>query len=361
MEEAGKTSGSNKREDEISLKDILLKLQEGWRYLLGKWKLIVLVGLLGGGLGLVYSIIKKPKYVAELTFVLEESKASALGAYAGIASQFGIDLGGNSSSGVFAGDNIMEFLRSRLMIEKALLSGMGYVNGKQVSLAECYIDFNEMRKGWSDKPALKNLYFPINPDRQKFSLQQDSILNIIQSEVGKKYLNIEKVDKKLSFVGVACTSIDEQFSKLFTEKLVKEATNFYVDTKTKRNKVNVDRLQAQADSLEVLLNKKTYSAAVTLDLNSNPAKQIASVKSELAMRDKMVLQTMYGEVVKNLELSKIGMAQETPVIQIIDTPILPLKKEKLGKLKGIIIGGFLSGFLMMIYLLVRKFFRDIMM
>ncbi len=55
---------------------------------------------------------------------------------------------------------------------------------------------------------------------------------------------------------------------------------------------------------------------------------MASIGSELAMRDKTVLQTMYGEVVKNLEISKIAMAQETPIIQIVDMPILPLEKTK---------------------------------
>ena len=124
--------------------------------------------------------------------------------------------------------------------------------------------------------------------------------------------------------------------------------------------MSVDRLQSQADSLENMLNKKTYSAAVAQDINANPARQVASVGVELVLRDKMVLQTMYAEVIKNLELSKLAMAQETPVIQIIDTPILPLDRKKFGKLKGLILGTFLGGFLTIIALIIRKVYREIM-
>lgn len=69
---------------------------------------------------------------------------------------------------------------------------------------------------------------------------------------------------------------------------------------------------------------------------------------------------MYAEVVKNLELSKIAMAQETPVIQVVDSPILPLEKIRLGKLKGIVFGGLIGGVLVIASLILRKTYRDIL-
>jgi hypothetical protein len=347
------------RKDEISLKELILKIQKWWRYLLSRWLVILIFGLVGGGLGIIFSLFQKPDYIGELTFVVEDSKSNPFSAYAGLASQFGIDLGGGASgSGVFEGDNIMEFLKSRLMIEKTLLGPVVY-EGKTLSLADLYIDFMELREKWKGKAGLENLHFPVSSSRKEFFRQQDSILNVIQQAIVKNVLKVEKPDKKLSFIAVTTTSRNEIFSKIFTERLVKEATGFYIDTKTKRNKINVDRLQLQADSLEVLLNRKTYSAAATQDLNFNPAKQVAGVSTELALRDKLVLQTMYGEVVKNLELSKIAMAQETPVIQIVDTPILPLKKKKFGPIKGIALGGFIGGMLIVMILFMRKVYKDI--
>lgn len=345
--------------DEVSLKDIILKLRGWWRYLLSKWLIILFFGIAGAALGLTYAWIKKPKYAASLTFVLEENKGGGLSSYAGIASQMGIDLSGSSGIGVFSGDNIIEFLQSRFIVEKALLSPVND-NGKRISLATLYINVNDLRRKWKDDIGLQQINFPVDPDRSKFSRLQDSVLNDLYQGIVKRNMVVEKPDKKSSFISVSCISADEIFSKVFTEQLVKEATDFYIDTKTKRSRRNVDLLAAKADSLERLLNKKTYSIAESEDLNQNPIRRIATVSSELASRDRLVLQTIYGEVLKNLELSRMSMAQATPAIQIVDTPILPLKVVKTGKLKGFIAGLFLGVFLTIMVLTVRKIFKEVM-
>jgi uncharacterized protein involved in exopolysaccharide biosynthesis len=63
--------------------------------------------------------------------------------------------------------------------------------------------------------------------------------------------------------------------------------------------------------------------------------------------------------VKQSELAKVTLRKETPLIQIIDRPILPLKKDKFGKAKGIVIGGFLAGFLGLIFFVFNRFFKSL--
>lgn len=345
--------------DNITLKDLFIRVQGWWKYLTSKWIIIVSFGLLGGILGLTASFLIQKKYVAELTFILEETNQSPLGAYMGLASQFGIDLGVNAGSGIFSGDNIMQFLKSRLIVEKTLLAPIPE-DGKTITLADKYIHFTQMNEGWEKDSSLKDLKFPLNTDRKNFNIKQDSVLNEIYKEILKSKLKVEKTDPKVSFISVKVTTTDELFSKIFAETLVNKAIEFYIDTKTKRAKSSVDRLQGQADSLEVSLNRQTYSVAARQDLNLNPAKQMAGVGTELALRDKMVLQTMYGEVMKNLEMSKMAMAQETPIIQIVDRPILPLTKDRLGKAKGILIGALAAAFLTSLVLLMKRFYKSIM-
>ncbi len=66
------------------------------------------------------------------------------------------------------------------------------------------------------------------------------------------------------------------------------------------------------------------------------------------------------QLLNNLEIAKVGLRKETPLIQIIDKPILPLKKEKVGKLKSSIFGGFLAGFLTILVLIFKKLFAGIL-
>jgi uncharacterized protein involved in exopolysaccharide biosynthesis len=68
-----------------------------------------------------------------------------------------------------------------------------------------------------------------------------------------------------------------------------------------------------------------------------------------------MLQTMYGEVVKNLELSKTMAAIEEPLIQVIDVPRYPLEDDGGGALKYLVIGGVLGGLLMVVLIIIRSY------
>jgi uncharacterized protein involved in exopolysaccharide biosynthesis len=65
------------------------------------------------------------------------------------------------------------------------------------------------------------------------------------------------------------------------------------------------------------------------------------------------------ELVKQTELAKVTLRKETPLIQIIDRPILPLAKERFGKAKGILSGGILAGFFTVLVLILRRIFKEI--
>jgi hypothetical protein len=99
-----------------------------------------------------------------------------------------------------------------------------------------------------------------------------------------------------------------------------------------------------------------YAAIKAHDANPNlnPAMQVLRVPSQQRQVDVQANTAILTELVKNLELAKLALRRETPLIQVIDKPVLPLEKEQLGKLKGMIIGAFLAGFLTVLYLLAIK-------
>ncbi len=346
-------------DDEISLKEVVLKFKELFYYLLSKWKLIVLAALFGGILGFLYAYFKKTIYTAECTFVLEEQgSGGGLGQYAGIASMVGIDLGGGGNNGIFQGDNIIELYKSRSMITKTLLSS-GDFNGKKELLIDRYIEFNKFRDKWADRSDLKNISF--NIPEEKYTIKHDSIIGDIVKDIDKNYLTVTKPDKKLSIISVQVKSKDELFAKQFTDKIVENVNDFYVQTKTKKSFENLQILQKQADSVRRVLNYSIGGAAAAVDANpnANPALQILRVPSQRRQVDVQASSAIYGEVVKNLEIARISLRKETPLIQIVDKPILPLDKVKVGKIKGAFIGLFIGGFLSVFFLLGKKIFTGL--
>jgi len=346
--------------DEVSVADFFAKIRSLFRYLKNKWKLILLMGFLGAGIGVLYSIIKKPLYTATCTFVLEEgNQAGSLGQYAGLASLAGIDIGGGGN-GIFSPDNILELYKSRLMIEKTLLS-QGDFNGKQQLLIDRYINVNKLRVAGKKKGQIDSITFYGAPE--KFSRKQDSIITDIVYTIDKKILDVSKPDKKLSIIEVDVKSTDEEFSKQFNDKLVENVNDFYTKTKIKKSYQNVQTLQKQADSVRQVLDLALNGVASTMDAspNANPALMSLRVPSQKKQIDVQANTAIYSEIVKNLEISKISLRQEKPLIQVIDPPVLPLAVDRLGKLKGLIIGFVLGMLVASIIVVTKKVYQSIIL
>ncbi len=343
--------------DEISLKELIQKIKEWIAYLKTQWKLIMGIAALGGIIGFVYASFQKTTYLATTTFVLEEDKGGGMGGAMGLASSFGFDLGGGGG-GLFTSSNIIELMKSRLVVEKTLLNPV-QVAGKEISLADYYAQINKLKEGWAKKPNLSNISFPVNADRTKFSLEQDSILYSISAGLTKNNLVIAQKDKKVSIISLTVKTESELFSKLFCEQLLKETSDFYIETKSKKSRLNVDILQHQADSIRAELNSAITGVATASDnvYNLNPALNVKRTPSTRRQVDVQANTAILTQLVAQLELSKVSLRKETPLVQLIDRPILPLEKEKVGRLKSLVLGGFLAGFLTVLYLVFGQLYR----
>ncbi len=319
--------------EEPSLKIVIIKVQNWISYIKKHTVTILAMGLLGAVVGVTYAYLKKPEYTAKLSFALEDEKGGGgLGAYAALAGQFGIDLGG-SGGGAFAGDNILELMKSRTMVEKTLLLPVK-IDNKSITLAQHYINFNDFDEDWNNK-----VQFPVGANRQHFTQEQDSLLGEFYKELIKRNLYVDKINKKLSIITVNVTTKNQQFSKYFAELLVKNVADFYIDTKTRKSTLNLAILQRQTDSVKRELNQALTGVASSLDVNPNPnpARLVLRVPSQKRQVDVQANTAILTELVKNLEISKLSLRKETPLIQIIDVPIFPLEKTKMGLTKtGII-------------------------
>jgi uncharacterized protein involved in exopolysaccharide biosynthesis len=345
--------------DEISLKELIKKGREWYLYLLSQWKVIALAGVLGAALGLIYSYRQKPLYTATLSFALEDEKSGGLGGALGLASSFGIDLGGGGGS-VFTGSNLTELFKSRSIVEQTLLTPVTQ-NGKVISMAEMYIQNREWRESWNDKPELASIQFLPNADRKDYTRAHDSILGVMYGDLSKNNLIVGQKDKKIAIISIDVTSNNELFAKFFTEALVKKVSDFYIETKSKKSRENMDILERQTDSIRRELNSAITGVAIANDntFNLNPALNVRRAPSARRQVDVQANTAILTELVKQTEMAKVTLRKETPLIQVIDQPILPLKKEKFGKAKGVMLGGILAGFLITMFLIVRRVFKRI--
>lgn len=339
--------------DQINLSEILFQINEIFRFLLKQKISIILFVILGSALGIFYSTTIKTKYSSTLSFVIEGENYG--GGLASLANSFGFGRAGNSQ-GVFNNANILELLKTKKLLQKALLEPSQFDKNK--SLADEYIEFNQWRKKWEDEPKLKDIHFAPYTPKGKLTLQQNQILSKIYSSLSRE-LKVEHKNPDNSIIYIDLETTSETFTKHFPELLIKVVSQYYIESKTRKAKANYETLKKQTDSVRNELYSSISGVAVANDNTFflNPAfnvKRVPSAHKEVSVQANQII---LGELVKNLELARMNLLNETPFIEIIDSPVLPLQKHKFGKIKGALIGGILGGFIIVSFFVLRIFWR----
>ena len=352
---------TNTGTETIKYSELKAVIQRFLNYFISQYKIILFITLITSALGLLYGKIQPSTYKATSTFIVEDKSGKGGGGLSGLASQFGIDVGGltGGGAGLFDGDNILEIIKSRSIIEKVLLTKMEEPSSlKGQTIADYYIQINNLAPAFESKNInVKSLNFAGLTEGAKHTVQQDSILYILFSKINKD-ISVEKKNKKSTIITLELVSGDQVFSKTFTEELLKQTSDLYIDIKTGNLSRSINKIQQKADSLQNSLTgiyQKSFQAENATKLyNVNSSLRINTSQTEIAARDKTVSSTLYGEVVKNLETLKLSLINQTPVIQVLDTPKYPLFDQRTPARYSLIIG-FAIGFVLSFFYALYKY------
>ncbi|GEM62161.1 hypothetical protein SF1_01430 [Sphingobacterium faecium NBRC 15299] len=349
-----------KQTKELTFKELLLIVQDWIKYFLSKWYVLMITGIIGGGMGYFYANRKEPVYTATTTFVLEAGESGGgMGQMAGLAALAGVDVSGGSNS-LFQGDNLFALYKSRTMLEQALLSSNPLDTNEL--LVNQYIRFNNINLKGSKK--LNNTKVDFKKDPRLFDVStlrmRDSLIGIFTHNIVKNNLKIDKVDKKASIIKVEINATNEDFAKSFNEVLVSTVNNFYVRTKTKKSLDNIAILQVKTDSVKAVMNGNIATAAVIIDAtpNLNPTRQAKRiVPTQRSQFSAETNKAILGQLVQNLEMAKMSLMKEAPLIEKIDIPIYPLLSTNTSKTKMVVLGFIATIFLTLFGLLLIRIIK----
>ncbi|MEQ8684147.1 MAG: exopolysaccharide biosynthesis protein [Imperialibacter sp.] len=338
-------------EDKISLRELIERARNLLDYVFDNWKVVGLCVVLGGILGFLYTL-RKPTYVAETTFALEES--SKLDQLSGLATSVGIDVGalGGDEENLFKGENILELYKSKKMLIEALLTEADY-QGKPEKLIYPFARELKWDQKWESKPYLRGINFDI--PREQFTHRHDSILLEAVEELKDSYVEVEKPSRRLNIISVKVRFKDAIFARIFDAELVRVVNDFYYHSKTRKSQETVETFQHQADSIRASVNNSMIGIASTMEFapNLNSLYKTKTVPLQQKQIDLQISLAAYGEIIKSLELAKLSLRDKQPLIQIIDKPLNYLENNKWKWYKGLVIGAFLGGVLSCLFFLFK--------
>lgn len=340
------------KKEEISLVELYIRLRETLSFLWQQKIAIVLIGIIGGSIGLTYAFYTPVKYNAKLSFIVDQQSSSGISAFSGLASNFGFSSLG-VENGLYENQvNLISYFKSRSVIEEALLSKIpGSVNN--------FADEFAQLTGLKDNERLKGIDFN---KVENFSIREDSLLyEMYQSILDEEYLLVTVPDKDGSIIQINFISESQEFAKNFTERLLEIVAKNYLNTQTKLSRKNVNILQHQTDSVRQVLNNALNENANATDqvFGLNPAFAVERVPVGKKQIDIEVSSVVLKELVKNLEMAKVQLMDQTPLIEVIDRPKYPLEEVKNGKIITTFKFGIIAIFIFILFLLIIKFIKKL--
>ena len=349
-------------DDEITLKELIMKIKEFWHELLKNWLWIGFIILPFFGFFVYKAMTTKPTYDADLTFMVNDDEGGGMGGMAGLLGTFGL---GGKGGGEFNLEKMLQLLKTRKILQTVLFQ-KETIDGQNDYYGNHIINLYEWHEKWKeDTTGLKNFLF--TSDRfLEFDNSSNRALKSIHSQIiGNSKKKIKGIlsssyDEDTGIMKIEIKSINEDFSIKFLNALFDELSRYYIAKTIEKPKITHDIVKEKRDSIFGALQSSQYALASFMDANRGLFKvkdQLKRLRLEGKVKE---LTAMYTETVKNLEMADFSLKNKTPVIQAIDTPLSPIEPTKISLIKNGLIGILLGGFLGAFYFIGRKIFRDAM-
>ena len=343
--------------DEITLKELILKIKEYGREIVRKWWVVLIFLVLCCGFMLYKQSKSKPDYTASLTFIVKTDGGLSFG---GLSALLG---GGGGNTKL---DRLMEFARSRRVIQTTLFNPID-IQGDTNFFANHLIKDLDLHKSWQkDTTGLKDFLFKLS-DAERLSnpnnftrLENKVLLNLHNTLAGKTAIFSAGYDKKSEIITLGITTHNEELSINFLKSLYANLTTYYIREATSKEEKTYANLRMQVDSVKRAMDGSTLAAARAQDAGRGTFLEEDKEKIDKLRREGMISATVYGEALKNLAMATVSKENSVPTVKDLDMPIAPIKPEQLSLIKALAIGIALGLFLGSLFVVVRKIFLDAM-
>ena len=341
---SGATTSNPMADDEITLKDIILKIQEWFSIVWPHRKNIIIYSLAIGLLAALYTkFLTKPTYSASYQLFFEE-EGGGISSAMRLASSFGFSLGG--AGGATSSITVQEYLTSRDNIAKAMVAKLD--SGRLVD--RYYAKALEKDEEFAEKFSKK---FGTN---QRYT---DSVLTEITVALNEEHLGAS-MDEETGVVSFSVNFKDEAFVYDLSNQLIANTEEAFIDWKKEKSQDAVDAFQGKVDSLELAIDATLRRLGEYEDQNNSLVSSVDKMKRMRLTIDMEALKVAYGEYIKGLEMSKAELMNLEPPFKYFDAPTYPLNKEKGSAAKAGVFGSVITGFLLVLFFIGRVEAKNIM-
>jgi len=319
-----------------SLTDFILKTKPYLRILWQNRLKLIIINVIILLLTVAYLLFLAKPYYKSTVIVLPDygNKGSEmLGQFSGLASLAGVSVGDTPPTQIY----------QNLLTSETVLSDVIYTKYQTKEF---------------DKPVDLIQYFEIEPDESlSKDLQKRKMFLSLYTSLSKKIITTD-LDRMTKILTVTVEMPESKLSADVANKLV-ESLDQYVRTKRKsfaseQRKYLETRVLQVKDTLTISEEKLKDFRSQNRMIMQSPELQLEQTR---LMRNVEIQQTVYGELLKQLELVKLSEVKDTPVINERELAKEPIMKTGPKRMITLIIIAFFSLLFTTAYFILRGGFK----
>lgn len=291
----------------------------------------------------LFVFFRSQNYVAESSLFLKNSKQSKLFS---IASTLG--LGGETEVSF---DKIKSVVESDYILNQLLFTKIK-IKKKEDYLYNHLVDLRKFDQAYK----IKTLQ-PIHQVSDETQFIQDSI-SLIFAKTLKSSISVMENKEQLIVIGVKNKS--EQMAVEINRNLIKLILQFFKDVEIKDDLHSQKVLQNRLDSVKRRLAIVENSNADIIDHSANMVKTAGLLEKRRSERDLRILNEMYIEIMKQLEIVNFKLLDKKSPIYVLSSPRYPLVPQKRSLIVSVIIGAFLGFILAASFVLIKQRYKQAM-
>lgn len=305
------------QDNEVTLREIILKIQEWWGIVWPERSKIVGISMAIGLFAALYvEFLTKPTYTASYQLFFQEESGGLSGAMR-LASSFGFSMGATGGS---SNITVQEYLTSRDNISKALVAPL-----EKGRLVDRLFE-SELRK--DEDFALE--YSTKFGNDQRYT---DSIFSEVFIALNENKIVTATLDEETGVLLFKVDSKDESFAYDLANLLIANAEKKFIDWKKDKSQDAVDAFQSKVDSLETAIDIALVRMGEYEDQNNSLVSSVDKMKRMRLAIDMEALKVAYGEYIKGLEMSKAELMNLEAPFRYFDYPTYPLHRTERSALK----------------------------
>ncbi len=347
----------------LTLRDYVLKGRSYFSEIIRYWYIPAFFGLLVAAYEVYKYYQHIPVYTAKITFSVDEDEGGSSAGLSGMLSQFGL---GGARPARYNFDKILELSKSRRVVQEPMFSKIT-IDGREDFLANHLIRIYGIGVRTDDGKATKKepLYFT-HDSLAGFSREENELLlsnyHHIIGPAAKPELALLNADynEDSNILSLSASTVHETLSLELATRMFQALSNYYINKAIEKSQKTYKIVSHKRDSVLAELRSSEYQLANFEDRNRGLFMRADGVGKVRIQREITALASMYAEVLKNTEVADFSLRNKTPFIQVIDTPIPPIRPSEVSLIRKLIIGLLLGALIGVIVVAVRKAFRDVM-